>query len=47
MFKREVGEFTVPAGAAGEYWINAGVVMDTHDWHIDLNKAALVMSSYK
>ena len=30
VFKREVGEFTVPAGAGAKYWINAGVVMDTY-----------------
>ena len=34
VFKREVGELTVHAGPAGEYWIKTGVVMDTHDWHI-------------
>ena len=49
VFQTGRGNFIVPKGASGEYWISISILMDVFGWHHSLagNKTAFVMSNYR
>jgi hypothetical protein len=47
VFNIQSGVFTVPAGAAGEYWISAAMLADVFDFQDVRHRASFVMSEYR
>ena len=47
VFNLNQGVFTVPAEAAGEYWINAAMLVDVFEFQGVRHPASFVMSEYR